>query len=180
MGRGANKSVVEQEPRAKMWAEDNYKGLPRPIYDDPELGLKPVPWTTEAFVSSTTGKKNPEFASADPERLNECWEESLCVLCGEALEERVHAFIYQGEAPDGVGNEGCITDGPMHGRCQKITAAHCPPMRDGLENGRIRSASFDISVWEELRKKRAIRASENGDAPSEGFEPLSEELASYV
>lgn len=168
MGRGANTDAVTAE-RSGRWNGINAEGLPRPLWDNPELGLKPVPWTTETYRSSSCPE--PDFGSADPERMQECWRLGLCVLCGEALTETVAAFIYAGDPPDGFGAPGCVTDGPLHERCAKMTAAHCPPISLGVAAGKYRPATFPFAVWEALQAEWA-RIEDLGEPPLAGYTPL--------
>lgn len=85
------------------------------------------------------------------------------------------AVVYKERPPDGIGNPGRIIDGAFHRRCAKVTAAHCPPLRKGLDEERFRLVSFSFTTWEALRAER-MELDDPLDSPDGGFAPIPDGL----
>lgn len=96
---------MSEHPTAEQVA---VPGLPRPMLDK-----MPVPYSGD----------EKHHGRPDWERLGKCQRESLCAVCGLALDTT--ACIALGPENDIVDNAA------MHEPCAKIALAHCPHMKLG-------------------------------------------------
>jgi hypothetical protein len=75
----------------------------------------------------------------DASKIDEAWEDGLCVLCGEPLGEEVYFFSTDGET---------LPQGGLHPRCGRLTRAHCP----GVNWGGWDLFRAPRAAWDELRR----------------------------
>jgi hypothetical protein len=139
------------------WDPENEPGLPRPIFDN-----MPVPYTTEVNSGG-----EPAWREADQNRLAECWTQNLCIVCGLPLADPVSVFCSIKPNRD-LGQAGQIVDGGLHPRCAALTKAHCPHIRDYIQNYELHQILFEY--WEGMTAEHDDRSSVGTlDLPSDAF-----------
>lgn len=102
--------------------------------------MRPVPWSQDGEEWGHLHQPCAEQAE-----LN-----SLCLLCGEfVLTGYVfwylwHAYLGRAEIDpeayvsfEDLGQRRVIDRAPLHERCAKLTAAHCPTLKDDMARGRV-------------------------------------------
>lgn len=110
-------------------------GLPRPLAVAPDGRRRPIPWS-----------QAESWGVINEERAAEAKDTSLCLVCGEWV-GRGKVLISMDNVRSGVEIPDLVNDShldqmwvadqaPMCDRCCKITAAHCPKIRDGLNSDR--------------------------------------------
>jgi hypothetical protein len=139
------------------WDPENEPGLPRPIFDN-----MPVPYTTEVNAIG-----EPAWREADQNRLAECWTQNLCIVCGLPLADPVSVFSSIKPNRD-LGQAGQIVDGGLHPRCAALTKAHCPHIRDYIQNYELHQIPFEY--WEGMTAEHDDPSSiDMRDLPSDAF-----------
>lgn len=109
---------------------NNGPGLPRPLA--PAKGtLRPVPWTNDVGG----------WGVLHYDRARTCERQSLCLVCGEVVDEgfifvdRQHAAVCPVRADQNDLDSYGADNGPLHPRCTKMTVAHCQHMRESILQG---------------------------------------------
>lgn len=106
------------------WGTLSRKGMPRPMT---ELGerLAPVPWSQDKDGWGVLNTGRAVMAQA----------QSLCLLCGEAVEQG-SVIIEPGSAANlesycakDLGRTEIVDKAPLHDRCLILTIAHCPHIK---------------------------------------------------
>lgn len=137
-------------------SKPNPKGMPRPVAKAPSRGpdgrfqskLLPVPWTQNSDSRRTNwGKLHYENAS-------EACKKSRCLLCGGPVEKGMvfisrkrstkHFDPWPPVIPVTLDDAAYFTDNaPLHERCAKLTAAHCPRLKRDLASGEQVICSYE-------------------------------------
>jgi hypothetical protein len=124
-------------PLMWQWGQDP-TGLPRPLAPltqrDPNAKLAPTPWSQDGDESGTS------WGVLDEVKQQAAQKGSLCLLCGEPVQQ---GFVFIDTAQSvatplpfytqpKLKEQGVIDHAPVHDRCAKLTAAHCPHIRDRM------------------------------------------------
>lgn len=104
----------------------NFKpGLPRPLARAQGV-LRPVPWTNH---------EDEGWGLIHNARATQCEDMSLCLVCGEAVEDGF-IFVSDQNAPvratEAHLSRFAADHGPLHSRCAKMTVAHCQRVRSDI------------------------------------------------
>jgi hypothetical protein len=118
-----------------QFQDQNVAGMPRPLGRTRDGAIRPVPYT----------QSGTDWGVIDTRRKHFGMDRSLCLVCGETVEEGFVLWVRINS--DGVADpleNVCASDlaharisdnGPLHDRCLKITRAHCRRVRTDIANG---------------------------------------------
>jgi 2'-5' RNA ligase/Zn finger protein HypA/HybF involved in hydrogenase expression len=156
------------------------KGMPRPLGEHPTLGLRPVPWTQKNLNEPEQGSG---WGMVHADRSKKARENSLCLLCGEPVDQgKVFVDVKaRKEFADEYGHDDLlpwaradqsspiVDRGAMHDRCAELTAAHCPHIKDAINNGGVLQAPYRKDAPGSPLSQSLKQRWEQQMAPATGF-----------